>query len=111
MAGTIKNGSVWKWIAGALFTLLLASAVWIWNAAGEAAMVVSDVAAVKEAVTELKPVAAGNRESIIGIGKDVERLNEKVGDLETSQKQMITEQRAAFGKVMERLPKNNTPGG
>jgi len=122
MAGTIKNGkngTVWKWIAGALFTLLLASAVWTWKAGGEAATVVGDVRVNKKDIAEnksninddLKPGIGANRESIIGIGKDIEQLQEKVGELKTVQTQMITEQRAAFEKVMERLPINKPPGG
>jgi len=103
--GTVKNGTVWKWIAGALFTLLLASAVWIWNAGGEAAVVIRDIAAVKKEVAEVKPIASGNKESIIGIGKDIERLDEKIGNLETAQTLMITEQRESFREVMSRLPK------
>jgi len=113
------NGTVWKWIAGALLTLLLASAVWIWNAAGEAAGVVKDVQANQEDIAETKtniqeevrPVLSANKEAVIGIKKDIERLEEKVGRLDTAQREMITEQRAAFKAVMDRLPKNNTPGG
>lgn len=104
-SGTVKNGTVWKWIAGALFTLLLASVGWIWNAGGEAAVVVSDVQANKKEIAEVKPIATDNKESIIGIGKDIERLNEKVGGLETAQTKMITEQRESFKAVMSRLPK------
>jgi len=104
-SGTVKNGTVWKWIAGALFTLLLAAGGWIWNAGGSAAVVVSDVQANKEEIAEVKPIVSDNKESIIGIGKDIERLNEKVGGLETAQTKMITEQRLSFKAVMDRLPK------
>ena len=114
-----KNSTVWKWLAGAMFTLLLGSAVWIWNAGAEVAGVKKDVAANQESIAEnksdiredVRPIVSANRESIIGIGKDIERLDEKVGLLETAQQQMITEQRAAFKAVMDRLPKNNPPGG
>jgi len=106
------NGTVWKWIAGAMFTLLLASAVWIWNAAGEAAGVVLAVQANKESIAEnksdiredVRPVLSANKEAVIGIKKDIERLDEKVGRLDTAQREMITEQRAAFKEVMDRLP-------
>jgi len=105
-----KNGTVWKWIAGVLVMLLMASVGWIWNAGGEAAVVKSDVAAAKKEIDEVKPIAVGNKEAIIGISKDIERIEEKVGALESAQHQMITEQRAAFRAVMERLPVNQPPG-
>ena len=113
------NGTVWKWIAGAMFTLLLASAAWIWNAGGEAADVVKDVQANTASIAEnksdiradLRPIATANKEAVIGIKKDIERLDEKVDRLDTAQREMITEQRAAFKAVMDRLPKNNPPGG
>ena len=104
-AGAVRNGTVWKWIAGALFTLLLASVGWIWNAGGSAAVVVSDVQANKKEIAEVKPIATANKESIIGIGKDIEQLQDKVGELQTAQTKMITEQRESFREVLDRLPK------
>jgi len=111
------NGVVWKWIAGALLMLLLASVVWIWNAAGEAAGVIKDVQASQGEITETKaiireeirPVMSANKEAVIGIKKDIERLDEKISRLDTAQQQMITEQRDAFKEVMDRLPKNHPP--
>ena len=104
-AGTVRNGTVWKWIAGAVFTLLLASVGWIWNAGGSAALVVSDVAAAKKEIAEVWPIVSGNKESIIGISKDIEQLQDKVVELKTVQTQMITEQRKSFQEVLNRLPK------
>ena len=111
-----KNGTVWKWITGVLVTLLMAAGAWILNEIGEAATVVVDVRVNKKDIAEnksdinddLKPGVGANRESIIGIGKDIERIEEKVGALESAQHQMITEQRKAFEKVMERLPIKNS---
>ena len=104
-----KNGTVWKWIAGVLVMLLMASVGWIWNAGGEAAVVKSDVAAVRDDIDTVIPIAAGNKEAIIGISKDIEQLQDKVGELKTEQTKMITEQRTAFEKVMDRLPVKQPP--
>ena len=98
------NGTVWKWVSAALLSLLMASVVWIWNAGGKTMSVIKDVQSNKESIVTVTPVVYGNRESIIGISKDVDRLNEKMVEFSTEQKVIRTEQQKSFRAILERLP-------
>ena len=112
MAGTIKNGVVWKWISGVLVTLLLASGVWIANVASDAASVKKDVETNRTLAEDNKtdihesiaPAVSANKEAMIGVGKDIEQLQGDVRELKATTNQMITEQRNAFRAILDRLP-------
>ena len=107
-----RNGAIWKVVIGASVTLFVAALTFIINASWKAAGVVKDVEAntfdIVETKTEIKeeirPNIVGNRESVIGIKKDIERLDGKMIEFNTSQQAMRTEQQKAFKEILERLP-------
>jgi len=95
-----RNGTLMKVTIGALTAFLLAAIVWIWNAAG----VVKDVQATQaqlaetksEMKEEIRPAITANRETVIGIKKDIERLDEKI---DRNQKEQLSMQRQILEEV------------
>jgi hypothetical protein len=55
-------------------------------------------------ITSVEATAIINRESTIGIKKDIERLNEKIGEVNVSQEALRSEQKEAFREIFKRLP-------
>ena len=112
MANGKKNGTIWKVIIGALVTLFLTALTFLLNTSWNAAGVVKDVEAntvaisetKKEIKEEVKPVVTNNKDAVIGIKKDIERLDEKMVDFKTEQTALRTEQQKAFKEILQRLP-------
>jgi len=107
-----RNGTIWKVAIGALVTLFLTALTFLLNTSWNAAGVVKDVEAntvaisetKKEIKEEVKPVVTNNKDAVIGIKKDIERLDEKMVDFKTEQTALRTEQREAFKEILQRLP-------
>ena len=55
-------------------------------------------------LVSVETTATINREATIGIKKDIERLNEKVGEVKTNTEELQAEQKAAFREIFKRLP-------
>ena len=100
---SIKNGAMWKLI---IWILTLAFA------AGSLCMTIKsnrdrieDVSKVTSArLASVEATATENREATIGIKKDIQRLNEKVGEVNISQEKLRSEQKEAFKEIFKRLP-------
>jgi len=108
MADVKKNGTIWKVIIAALTALLLSALCWIWNAAGVVKDVEANTVAIaatrNEIKEEVKPIVTNNKDAVIGIKKDIERLDEKMVEFNTSQKALRDEQQEAFKEILKRLP-------
>ena len=120
-----KKEKILKWVICTLITLFFAAIGWIvaasWNASG----IVSDVRAntvaadenketIKEVKREVTLKIDANSTAInetktdaVGLKKDIERLDEKMDDLNLSQTKLRTEQQAAFQEILKRLPEND----
>jgi len=102
MAKTGLNGWA-KIVIGVLVTLLLASSAWIWNAASITVGMGKDVQANTKICNTIPPKVDSNTIAITSIGKDIERLDEKVVELNVSQKEMLSLQR----QILVRLPRES----
>ena len=104
MAKLTRNGTLMKVIIGALTAFLLAAIGWIYNAGG----VVKDVQATQTQIAETKnelkeeirPAITANRETVIGIKKDIERLDEKI---DRNQKEQLSMQ----WQILEEIRRKN----
>jgi len=90
-----KNGTFLKVTIGTLVALLLASLVWIWNAAG----ICKSVEMNTETISKSVPKIDSNTIAVTSIGKDIERLDEKIDRIDVAQQQMITMQREILREV------------
>ena len=55
-------------------------------------------------LASVEAIAAVNEKAAIGIKKDIERLNEKVGEVKNNTDELRSEQKAAFKEIFKRLP-------
>ena len=95
MANTRKNSTLMKIIVTALSALLVSSIIWIWNAAG----ICKDVQANTKICEAISPRVESNTIAITSVGKDIERIDEKVDRIDSSQQQMITLQREIIREI------------
>jgi len=91
----LKNGAMWKMIL-ALATALLATGG-----------IIMTIKTNSERITSVEMTAVITREDTIGIKKDIDRLNEKVVEVNTSQEKLRSEQKEAFKEIFRRLPVND----
>ena len=103
MAEFTRNGTLMKVVIGALTAFLLAAIVWIWNAAGYVKDVQVSQIQIAEAKSEIKdeirPSITANRETVIGIKKDIERLDEKI---DRNQKEQLSMQTQILTEIRRR---------
>lgn len=90
-----KNGLVWKIAAGVLTTLLFASIVWIWNAAG----VCKDVEVNENRINKMEPIVSASEKAIIGIEKDISHLAQEVEENTVTQRQILILQQDILREV------------
>ena len=88
----LKNGSMWRLILTAATALL---------AAGGILMTINMNS---KRIVSVEATAQITRDDTIGIKKDIERLNEKVGEVKTGQEKLREEQKEAFKEIFRRLP-------
>jgi len=99
----MKNGAMWRLVIWILTLAFAAGGLCMTIKANRDRII--DVE--QTATTRLNTVEATatvNRESTIGIKKDIERLNEKVRDVKTGQEKLRQEQRESFKEIFKRLP-------
>uniref|UniRef100_A0A6M3JD77 Uncharacterized protein n=1 Tax=viral metagenome TaxID=1070528 RepID=A0A6M3JD77_9ZZZZ len=111
-----RNGTIRKVIIGSLATLLVtlfvAALTFLLNTSWKAAEVVKDVETNRGAIqetraeikVEIRPKIITNTETLIGMGKDIDQLDEKMDDLRMAQQAIQTEQNKAFKEILSRLP-------
>lgn len=114
-----RNGSIPKIIIGVVTFLLTSGLIviiaWIWNASGYCKEIKTNTSKISEIKEQVKkdiiPKMDANSMAVFGIQKDIERLNEKVSELNTGQDAikneqtvMRDEQRDAFREILKRLP-------
>ena len=101
--GLLKNGAMWKLIIWILTLAFAAGGLCVTIKSNRDR--IEDVSKVASArLASVKATATVNREATIGIKKDIERLNEKVGDVKTGQEALRKEQKEGFREIFKRLP-------
>jgi len=107
-----RNGTIWKVIIGAFVTLFIAALTFLLNTSWKAAGIVKDVQANTGAIqetraeikAEIKPKLTTNTETLIGVKKDIEQLDDKMIEFNKAQRAMRLEQNKAFEEILKRLP-------
>ena len=99
----VKNGAMWRLVIWILTLAFAAGGLCMTIKANRDRIIdVEETATTR--LNTVEATATVNREASIGIKKDVERLNEKVGEIKTGQEKLRIEQRESFKEIFKRLP-------
>ena len=99
----VKNGAMWRLVIWILTLAFAAGGLCMTIKANRDRIIdVEETATTR--LNTAEATATVNREASIGIKKDVERLNEKVGEIKTGQEKLRIEQRESSKEIFKRLP-------